>query len=84
MTVQPSNTGVKRCLSYCLSLASVLAISAEAIAQPLPGGSVIPVSADEMAQTQAEPAQTAQSSTPATIPTEAEAAALRLQSFFSR
>ena len=67
------NKGVKLCLSSCLSLASILAISAEAIATP--------VSIDEIAQTQA--AQTAQSPTPETIPTETGAAALRLQPFFN-
>ncbi|MEO1127435.1 MAG: right-handed parallel beta-helix repeat-containing protein [Cyanobacteria bacterium J06639_16] len=66
------NTGVKRCLSYCLSLASVLAISAEAIA--------IPVAADQIAQTQTDQAQTL---TPETIPTETGAAALRLEPFFN-
>ncbi|ESA37417.1 parallel beta-helix repeat (two copies) [Leptolyngbya sp. Heron Island J] len=69
------NRGVKRCLSYCLSLASILAISAEAIATP--------VSIDEIAQTQTDQAQTAQSPTPETIPTETGAAALRLQPFFN-
>ncbi|MBT9318035.1 beta strand repeat-containing protein [Leptothoe spongobia] len=69
------NKGVKLCLSSCLSLASVLAISAEAIATP--------VSVDEIAQTQANQAQTAQSPTPETIPTETGAAALRLQPFFN-
>jgi len=64
------NKGVKLCLSSCLSLASILAISAEAIATP--------VSIDEIAQT-----QTAQSPTPETIPTETGAAALRLQPFFN-
>ncbi|MEM9976339.1 MAG: right-handed parallel beta-helix repeat-containing protein, partial [Cyanobacteria bacterium P01_D01_bin.2] len=64
------NTGVKRCLSFCLSLASILAISAEAIA--------IPVSVDEIAQT-----QTAQSPTPETPPKETGAAALRLPPFFN-
>ncbi|MEM7066560.1 MAG: hypothetical protein AAF572_25755 [Cyanobacteria bacterium P01_B01_bin.77] len=66
------NTGVKRCLSYCLSLASVLTISAEAIATP--------VSVDEIAQTQTDQAQPP---TPETIPTETGAAALRLQPFFN-
>ena len=77
------NTGVKRCLSYCLSLASVLAISAEAMAQPLPGRIAIPVSADENAQTQTDQAQTAQSPTPEATPTATDAAALRLQPFFN-
>ncbi|MBE7380616.1 MAG: right-handed parallel beta-helix repeat-containing protein [Leptolyngbya sp. SIO1E4] len=77
------NTGVTRCLSYCLSLASVLAISAEAMAQPLPGRIAIPGAADEIAQTQTDQAQTAQSPTPETIPTETEAAALRLPPFFN-
>lgn len=70
------NKGVKRCLSSCLSLASILAISAEAMAQPLPGRIATPVSVDEIAQT-------AQSPTPETIPTETGAAALRLQPFFN-
>ena len=69
------NTGVKRCLSYCLSLASVLAISAEAIATP--------VSVDEIAQTQTDQAQSAQSPTPEATPTETGAAALRLQPFLN-
>ncbi|MEM1241405.1 MAG: right-handed parallel beta-helix repeat-containing protein [Cyanobacteria bacterium P01_H01_bin.26] len=75
------NTGVKLCLSFCLSLASIVAISAEAMAQPLPGRIAIP--ADEIAQTQPDRAQTAQSPTPETIPTETGAAALRLQPFFN-
>ncbi|MEM1255799.1 MAG: right-handed parallel beta-helix repeat-containing protein, partial [Cyanobacteria bacterium P01_H01_bin.21] len=74
------NTGVKRCLSFCLSLASILAISAEALATP--------VSVDEIAQThtdqaQTDQAQTAQSPTPETTPTATGAAALRLQPFFN-
>ncbi|MEL7495797.1 MAG: right-handed parallel beta-helix repeat-containing protein [Cyanobacteria bacterium J06554_11] len=77
------NTGVKLCLSFCLSLSSVLAISAEAMAQPLPGRIAIPVSVDEIAQTQADQAQIAQSPTPETISTETGAAALRLQPFFN-
>ncbi|WP_163668284.1 right-handed parallel beta-helix repeat-containing protein [Adonisia turfae] len=77
------NKGVKLCLSSCLSLASILAISAEAMAQPLPGRIATPVSIDEIAQTQTSQAQTAQSTTPETIPTETGAAALRLQPFFN-
>jgi hypothetical protein len=84
------NTVIKQCLSYCLSLASVVAVSAEAMAQPLPGRIAIPASADEVllpsglatAQAQTDQAQTAQSPTPETIPTATEAAALRLQPFF--
>ena len=64
------NTGVKLCLSFCLSLASVLAISAEVIA--------IPRSVDEIAQ-----ADQTQPPTPETIPTETGAAALRLPHFFN-
>ncbi|EKU98948.1 hypothetical protein Lepto7375DRAFT_8283 [Leptolyngbya sp. PCC 7375] len=77
------NKGVKLCLSSCLSLASILAISAEAMAQPLPGRIATPVSVDEIAQIQTGQAQTAQSPTPETIPTETGAAALRLQPFFN-
>ncbi|NER84098.1 MAG: hypothetical protein F6K42_32070, partial [Leptolyngbya sp. SIO1D8] len=76
-------TGVKRCLSYCLSLASVLAISAEAMAQPLPGRIASPVSVDAIAQTQTDQAPTAQSPTPETISTETGSAALRLLPFFN-
>ncbi len=76
-------TGAKLCLSYCLSLASILAISVEAMAQPLPGRIATPVSVDEIAQTQTDRAQTAQPPTPETIPTETGAAALRLQPFFN-
>ncbi|NEQ51479.1 MAG: hypothetical protein F6K11_15275, partial [Leptolyngbya sp. SIO3F4] len=75
----PGKRDVKLCLSYCLSLASVLAISAEAIAQPLPVESTVPLSADEIAQTQTDAAQTAQSSAPERKPTGADA--LRLPSF---
>ncbi|MGD1940567.1 MAG: hypothetical protein ACFB0G_04595, partial [Leptolyngbyaceae cyanobacterium] len=77
------NTGIKRCLSYCLSLASVLAISAEAMAQPLPESIASPVAADEIAPTQTDQAQTAQSSTPETTPIATDAAALSLQPFFN-
>ncbi|MEM8611148.1 MAG: right-handed parallel beta-helix repeat-containing protein [Cyanobacteria bacterium P01_H01_bin.105] len=77
------NKGFKLCLSSCLSLASILAISAEAMAQPLPGRIATPGSVDEIAQTQTDQAQTAQSSTPETIPTETGAATLRLQPFFN-
>ncbi|MGD1927873.1 MAG: inverse autotransporter beta domain-containing protein [Leptolyngbyaceae cyanobacterium] len=85
------NTGIKRCLSYCLSLASILAISAEAVAQPLPESIASPVAADEIllpsglanAQTQTDQAQTAQSPTPETTPIATEAEALRLQPFFN-
>jgi hypothetical protein len=76
------NTGVKLGLSYCLSLASILAISAEAMAQPLSGRIATPASVDEIAQTQTDQAQTAQSPTPEIISTETGAAALRLQPFY--
>ena len=78
---QIGSTGVKLGLSYCLSLASILAISSEAMAQPLSEGIAAPVSVDEIAQAQSEQAQIAQSPTPEAIPTEAGAAALRLQPF---
>jgi hypothetical protein len=85
------NTVIKQCLSYCLSLASVVAVSAEAMAQPLPESIAMPTSADEVLppsglatpQAQTEPAPTAQSPTPETTPTATEAAALRLPPFFN-
>ncbi|MEO1349188.1 MAG: right-handed parallel beta-helix repeat-containing protein [Cyanobacteria bacterium J06635_15] len=74
------NTGVKRCLSYCLSLASVLAISAEAIATPVAADQIVQTQSD---QAQSDQAQTAQSPTPEITPTETGAAALRLEPFFN-
>ncbi len=66
-------------LSYCLSLASVLAISAESIATP--------VSLDAIAQHQTVQKQTVQKQTVQTAqsipPEEIEVAALRLQPFFN-
>ena len=50
-------------LSYCLSLASVLAISAEAMAQPLPGRIATPLTVDDLVQSQTAQSQTAQSQT---------------------
>jgi len=84
-------------LSYCLSLASILAISAEAIAQPLPRGIVSPVSVDvlqeqvaqsetaqsETAQSKTAQSETAQFPTSETSPTAPEVTALRLQPFFN-
>ena len=67
-------------LSYCLSLASVLTISAEAIA--------IPLTVDELAQSQSVQSQSiqsqqAQSSTPDAEPTETISDALRVHPSFN-
>lgn len=64
-------------LSYCLSLASVLAISAEAMAQPLPQSGLT------NARTQTGQTQTAQAQTPESNSAETDSAALRLQPFFN-
>jgi len=67
-------------LSYCLSLASVLAISAEALAMPVAPDATAP---ETTAQHQIDQTQVAQSSTPETSPTTTETAALRLTPSFN-
>ena len=66
-------------LSYCLSLASVLAISAEAIATPVSLDAITQHQSVQKQAIQKQTVQTAQS----TSREETEAAALRLQPFFN-
>ena len=76
------------CLSYCLSLASVLAISAEAIAMPVSPNAThlqndLAHTQSQTAQSQTTQSQTAQAPIPEASPTAAESAELRLQPFYN-